>query len=160
MTGLESHLGRSQVAGSQIAGLEQRDRTVRSIRMSFLVSKSSDRSMPQKLFCGSRDSMPACCSSGPSFRLHWTRNLAFLDPRCTPMMVPGCNCVRRVQFIRAPVGVMSTVCAKWMTLSTEAVTDKTIFLRGDLRLFSIGRYFTSPLGPCAEHTCYRECLAE
>jgi hypothetical protein len=33
---------------------------------------------------------------------------------------------------------MSTVCANWATLSTETLIDNTIFLRGDLRLFSIG----------------------
>jgi hypothetical protein len=61
------------------------------------------------------------------------------------MMVPGCNRVRRVQFIRAPVGVMSTVCANWATLSTEPLIDNTIFLRGDLRLFSIGMDSLAPM---------------
>ena len=103
--------------------VDPRDRTVMSVCASLLASKSSDRSMPRKLFCGSSDSMPTCCSSGPSFRIHWTRNSVFLDPRCTPMMVPGCNCVRRVQLICAPVGVMSTVCANWATLSTEILVD-------------------------------------
>jgi hypothetical protein len=79
---------------THITGLDSWDSTVMSLCMSFLASNSSDRSMPQKLLCGSSDSMPICYSSGPSCRVHWTRNSAFLDPRCTTMIVPGCTCVR------------------------------------------------------------------
>jgi hypothetical protein len=119
---------------------EQRDNAVIRACASFLASNSEDKSTPQKLFCGSSDSMPTCCSFEPSGRFHWTQNWAFLDPRCNLMIVPTCKCARSGQFIRAPVGVISTVCAKRVTLPTETLTDNTIFLRDDLRLFSIDRY--------------------
>ena len=121
---------------------EGRERTVIRVCMSFLsllVSNSSERSTPQKFFCGSSDSIPACCSSGPSCRIHWTRKSAFDDPRRKLMIIPGCKCVRTAPS-RAPVGVMSIVCAKCVTLSIETLTGNTIFLRGAMRLFSIGRH--------------------
>jgi hypothetical protein len=121
---------------------EGRERTVIRVCMSFLsllVSNSSERSTPQKFFCGSSDSIPACCSSGPSCRIHWTRKSAFDDPRRKLMIIPGSKCVRTAPS-RAPVGVMSIVCAKCVTLSIETLTGNTIFLRGAMRLFSIGRH--------------------
>lgn len=125
-----------------MSGFEGRDRTVIRVCMSFLsllASNSSERSTPQKFFCGSTDSMPACCSSGPSCRIHCTRKSAFDDPRRKLMIIPGCKCVRSAPS-RAPVGVMSIVCAKCVTLSIETLTGNTIFLRGAVRLFSIGKH--------------------
>src|ERR1039458_5923341 len=54
------------------------------------------------------------------------------------MIVPGSNCVRRPP-TRAPVCVMSIVCARWLTASSVTFTGNTIFLRVEMRLFSIGR---------------------
>jgi hypothetical protein len=105
---------------------------------SLALSSWSDRSTPQKSFCVSKDSMPACSSFGASCRIHAIRNFAFFDPRCNVMIIPGCNCVRRPPR-RAPVCVMSTVCARWLTVSSVTFTGNTIFLRGEVRLFSIGR---------------------
>jgi hypothetical protein len=129
-----------------ITDCEPPDRRVKSVCISFLASRSSDRSTPQKLSCGSSDSMPARSSFGPSCRMHRTRNSAFFDPRCKLMIIPGCNCVRRPPSC-APVVVMSTVCARRVTLSTETLTGNTIFLRCDLRLFSIGSTLLSDVNP-------------
>src|ERR1035437_7365001 len=41
-----------------ITDCERPDRRVKSVCISFLASRSSDRSTPQKLSCGSSDSMP------------------------------------------------------------------------------------------------------
>jgi hypothetical protein len=117
-----------------------------SVCMSFLASNGSDRSMPQKLFCGSSDSMPIYCSSGPSCRIHWTRNLALLDPRCTTMIAPDCNCVRRAQFIRAPVGVMSTVWAKWCELIDRKLNRQHHF---SARRFTSVQHWQVPASPAA-----------
>jgi hypothetical protein len=38
-----------------------------------------------------------------------------------------------------PVWVMSTVCARWFTVSSVTFTGNTIFLRGEVRWFSMGR---------------------
>jgi len=129
--------------GDHIAGFEQLDRMVMSARTSFLVSRSrSDRSTPQKLFCSSKDSTPACSSFRATCRVHAIRNFVFCDPRCKLMIIPGCNSARRPP-IRAPVCVMSIVCARWVTLSSETLTDNTIFLRDDLRFSSINNHYHS-----------------
>ena len=48
---------------------------------SFLTSvASSDKSTPQKLLCGCRDSRPACISFGASCLIHAIRNFALFDP--------------------------------------------------------------------------------
>jgi hypothetical protein len=63
---------------------------------SFLTSgASSDKSTPQKLLCGCRDSRPACISFGASCLIHAIRNFALFDPRCRITSDPGSNSVRR-----------------------------------------------------------------
>lgn len=120
-----------------VGRFNQPDRRVKSACVCFLVSRSrSDKSTPQKLFCGSKDSTPACSSFGASCRIHAIRNFAFFDPRRKLMIIPGCNCVRRAPS-RAPVSVMSTVCARWVASSIVTLTGRTIFLRGNLRFSSI-----------------------
>ena len=128
-------------SGDHIAGFEQLDRMVISACTLFLASRSrSDKSTPQKLFCSSNDSTPACSSFGATCRVQVIRNFAFCDPRCKLMIIPGCNGVRSAPS-RAPVCVMSIVCARWLTLSIEILTGNTIFLRDDLRFSSIdGNY--------------------
>ena len=111
---------------------------------SFLASRSpSDKSTPQKLFCSAKDSTPACSSLEATCRVHAIRNFAFFDPRCKLMIIPGCNCVRRAAS-RAPVWVMSIVCARWVTSSIETLTDNTIFLRDDLRFSSMDNNYHLP----------------
>jgi hypothetical protein len=60
----------------------------------------------------------------------------FSPYRCNVMIIPGLNCVRRAPS-RAPLGVISSVCARWVILSIETLTGNTIFRRGDLPLLSI-----------------------
>jgi hypothetical protein len=128
---------RGDGGGHHITDFERLDRRVKTACISFLASSPrSDRSTPQKLFCGSTDSMPACSSLEVSSRIHSTRNFAFFAPRCKLMIVPGCIWVRRAPS-RAPTSVISIVCARWVTLSIETLTGNTIFLRGDWRLFNI-----------------------
>src|ERR1700736_3488158 len=128
----------------QSAGLEQLDSMVMSACTSFLASRSrSDKSTPQKLSCSSKDSTPACSSFGATCRVQVIRNFAFFDPRCKLMIIPGCNGVRRAPS-RAPVWVMSIVCARWVTSSIETLTDNTIFLRDDLRFSSMDNNYHLP----------------
>ena len=131
-----------------------------SVCVSLLASKSSDRSMPQKLFCGSSDSVPTCCSSGPSFRIHSDPELGLSRPALHTYDGSGLQLSSAAQLIRTPVGVMSTVCANWATLSTETLIDSTIFLRGRFTSVQHWHGLTCPHEPCAEHTCYRDCRAE
>ena len=102
----------------------------------FLASIPLDKFTPQKLFSGSSSSTPAWTSFGESCRIHPTRNSFFFAPRCKIMIIPDCNDVWYATR-RAPVGVMSTVCAKRVTEPTETFTGNTIFLRSDFLLFSI-----------------------
>ena len=114
---------------------------------SFWASCSrSDKSTPQKLSCSSTDSTPACISFGATCRVQVIRNFAFFDPRCKLMIIPGCKGIRRAPS-RAPVWVMSIVCARRVTSSIETLTGKTIFLRGDLRLFSIDNHYRLTTSP-------------
>jgi len=134
---MRSTIPKARKPSRHCATLDQPDRRVINAFTSCVCSWS-DRSTPQKLFCGSTDTMPACCSLGAICRIHAIRNFAFFEPRCKVTIIPGCNWARRPPR-RAPVWVMSTVCARWFTVSSVTFTGNTIFLRGEVRWFSMGR---------------------
>src|SRR5579864_1086884 len=92
----------------------------------------------QKSFCGSKHSMPARSSLGPSCRTHAILNFALCDPRRKLMVIPASNRVRRPPNW-APVSVMSTVCTGSVLVPIEIFTGRTVLIRGDLRLFNTAK---------------------
>ena len=136
--------GRAQNSPDYITTSERLARSVINVCTSFAASPCrSDRSTPQKLSSNSKDWRPTWSSFGPSCRTQEIRNCAFFNPRWRLTVVPASNFVRS-EPTRAPVCVMSTVCAKCVALSIKTFTDRTILLRFDFRFSNIGPLLSRP----------------